>query len=153
MGKLKAETEEEGLQRFGEFFGERTIRGSAIGQLFSAATLSAARRTLVDVLRRTLRRGRRRGLSNGGSTGTGVSTTLTTRTSGTARGPCLGFRPGRLSGIRAQKPLLQGSAVKAPDDRIHFIGVWRLDKREALGLLRFRVADHFNRVRDQVFGC
>ena len=64
----------------------------------------------------------------------------------------LTLRLGGLCGIGAQQAILQGSPVEAPNDRIHFLGIRCIDKREALGLLRFGIADYFNCVRDQVLG-
>ena len=69
-----------------------------------------------------------------------------TRTAGSALGA------GRLRGVGAKEPILQRRPVEPADDGIHLIGVRRVNKREALGLLRFRVADDFDCVRDQVFG-
>ena len=43
-------------------------------------------------------------------------------------------------------------SIEAADDRVHLFRVRRFDKREALGLLRFGIADYFNCVRDQVLG-
>ncbi len=65
----------------------------------------------------------------------------------------LALRLRRLRRIGAKQAILQRRTVEPADDRIHLLGIWRFDEREALGLLRFGVADHLNRVRDQVFGC
>ncbi len=67
------------------------------------------------------------------------------------RGLALGL--GRLRRIGAQKTILKGRPVKAANDRVHFLGVRRVNKREALGLLRFGVADYLNCVRDKVLGA
>jgi hypothetical protein len=58
-----------------------------------------------------------------------------------------------LSRIGPKQAILQRSAVKPSNDGVHLLGIGRFDEREALGLLRFGVADDFNCVRDQVFGC
>ena len=72
---------------------------------------------------------------------------------GTTGRTTLPLGPGRLRGIGPKQAILQWSTVKPADDGVHLLGVGRLDKRETLGLLRFGIADHFNCVRDQVFGC
>ena len=77
--------------------------------------------------------------------------TVTAPTFGPAR-TYLALRPRRLGGIRTQKAFFKGSTVEATDDGVHLFRIWRFYKREALGLLRFRIANHFNRVRDQVLG-
>jgi hypothetical protein len=73
-------------------------------------------------------------------------------THGTAAWACT-LGPGRLRRIGPKQAILQRSTVEPADDRVHLLGVGRFDEREALGLLRFGVADNFNCVRDQVFGC
>ena len=70
---------------------------------------------------------------------------------GTRRGS-LPLGLGRLRGIGPQQTVFERSAVETADDGIHLLRIRRFDKREAFGLLRLRVADHFNCVRDQVFG-
>jgi hypothetical protein len=62
-------------------------------------------------------------------------------------------RLGRLSGIGPQQTVLKRRTVKAPDDRVHFIGIWRFDECESFRLLRFRIANYLNRVRDQTLGA
>ena len=59
---------------------------------------------------------------------------------------------GRLRGICPQQSILKRSPIETADDGIHLLRVRRLDKREAFRLLRLGIADHFNCVRDQVFG-
>lgn len=54
--------------------------------------------------------------------------------------------------IRPQEAVFKGSAVEAADDEVHFIRVRRIDKGKALGLLRFRIANNFDVVIDEVFG-
>ena len=85
-----------------------------------------------------------------GRTTPGYSVTLTgmART----RGADLTFRFGRLRRIGAEQAVFERSAVEAADDGVHFIDIRRFDKREALGLLRFRIANDLNCVRDQVLG-
>ena len=73
------------------------------------------------------------------------------RSSRSSRSTRSGLR--RLRRIRPQHAILQRSAVESSNDRAHLLRIRRVDKREALGLLRFGVANHFNRVRDQAFGC
>jgi hypothetical protein len=58
----------------------------------------------------------------------------------------------RLRGIGPQQTVFQRSAVESADDGVHLLRVRRFDKREAFRLLRLGIADHFNCVRDQVFG-
>jgi hypothetical protein len=60
---------------------------------------------------------------------------------------------GRLRGIGAEQAIFQGRPVETANDRVHFLGIWRIDKREALGLLRFGIADDLNCVRNEVFGA
>jgi hypothetical protein len=72
---------------------------------------------------------------------------------GTTSRTALPLGTGRLRGIGPKQAILQRRAVKTADDGVHLLRIRRLDKREALGLLRFGIADHFNCVRDQVFGC
>jgi hypothetical protein len=61
----------------------------------------------------------------------------------------LAFR--RLRRIGAQQPVFQGGAVKTPNDRLHLVIGGRFDKCEALGFLRFVVADHFDAIGHQIF--
>ena len=64
----------------------------------------------------------------------------------------LSLGSGWLRGIGPKQAILQRSTVKPADDRVHLLGVGRLDERESLGFLRFGIADYFNCVRDQVLG-
>ena len=99
------------------------------------------------------------GVWNGGRGGgwtvtagwTGVSSM--THVSGGTGHPRRTLRLRRLRGIGPQQAIFQRCAIESADDRVHFVRVRRFDEREALGLLRFRIADHFNRVRDQVLGA
>ena len=61
-------------------------------------------------------------------------------------------RAGPLSRIGPKQAILQRSAVKPSNDGVHLLGIGRFNEREALGLLRFGIADYFNCVRYQVFG-
>jgi hypothetical protein len=72
-----------------------------------------------------------------------------------AHGASLGLAlgPSRLRRIGPKQAILQRSTVEPANDRVHLLRVGRFDEREALGLLRFGVADDFNCVRYQVFGC
>src|SRR5581483_1091149 len=88
-----------------------------------------------------------------GAVSTAVTGGSSVRRSPTAGRAALPFGPRRLGGIRAQQAILQRGAVEPADDGVHLLRVGRFDKREALGLLRFGIADDLNCVRDQVFGC
>jgi hypothetical protein len=54
--------------------------------------------------------------------------------------------------IGAEQAILQRRAIETADNRVHLFRVGGIDESEALGFLRFRIADHFNRVRNQIFG-
>jgi hypothetical protein len=54
--------------------------------------------------------------------------------------------------IGAEQAVFQGRAIESADNRVHLLRVGGINEGEALGLLRFGVADHFNRVRNQIFG-
>lgn len=153
------------LQSFCELFGKGAVR-TPVAIAFSAA-FSAARRTLFSACIRGRRVSRAGGVSsrcdapgvwNGGRGGgwtvtagwTGVSSM--THVSGGTGHPRRTLRLRRLRGIGPQQAIFQRCAIESADDRVHFVRVRRFDEREALGLLRFRIADHFNRVRDQVLG-
>src|SRR5262249_54864607 len=121
---------EGGLEGFGEFFGEGAVR-TAVAGLFAAGRLvaAAARGTLFVsgvLLRSVARRW--------------------------AAGSSLALRLRRLRWIRTKQTIFERRTIEAADDRIHLFGVRRFDERESLRLLRFRIADHFNRVRDEAFG-
>ena len=77
------------------------------------------------------------------------------RTGGVRRsGPgSLGLWLRRLCRIGTQQTIFKGRPVKTANDRVHFLGIRRVDKREALGLLRFGIADNLYCVCDQVFGA
>src|ERR1019366_1176514 len=62
----------------------------------------------------------------------------------------LAFR--RLRRIGAQQPVFQGGAVKTANDRLHLVVGGRFNKCEALGFLRFVVADHFDAIGHKIFG-
>jgi hypothetical protein len=64
----------------------------------------------------------------------------------------LTLRPGGLRRIGAEQAVFQGRAIKPADNRVHLLRVGSIDESEALGLLRFGIADHFNCVRNQIFG-
>src|SRR5580698_2013212 len=76
-----------------------------------------------------------------------------TRVSHRAAGARCALRLRRLRRVGAQQAILQRCAIEPANDRVHFVGIWRFDEREALRLLRFRIANDFDRVRYQVFGC
>ncbi len=88
-----------------------------------------------------------------------VAVICRTVTGSTAR--CAGATgyPGRsswlrgLRGICSKQAVFQRCAIEAADDGIHLFRVWRFNESESLGLLRFGVADHLNRVRDQILGA
>jgi hypothetical protein len=63
------------------------------------------------------------------------------------------FRLWRLRGICAEQSVLKRCPIETADYGVHFLGVWRLDEGETLGLLCFRIADNLNCVCNQVFGC
>ncbi len=60
---------------------------------------------------------------------------------------------GRLRGIGAQQPVFERRPIETADDGVHLFRIRCFDKCESLGFLRFGIADHFNGVRDQAFGC
>lgn len=151
------------LERFGQFFGESAV-GASIAGASGAAALAAARRALLDMRLRTPLRGiavavpgmRRRVRSVrplmsavaralGRSMGRAVRTRRERRTR-------LPFRLRRLRRIRAQQTIFERCTIEAADDGVHLLRIRRIDERESLGFLRFGIADHFNGVRDQVFG-
>ena len=72
------------------------------------------------------------------------------RCDGAAAAACCGARrvlPFRgLRRVGPQKPVFQGGAIEAANNRLHLVGGRRFDKSEALGFLRFVVADHLNGV-------
>ena len=83
-------------------------------------------------------------------------TAVTRRTArpGTASAlPNLPSRLGRLGRVRAKQTILERSSIETTNDGVHFVRIRRVDKSESLGLLRFGVANHFYRVRDQVFSA
>ena len=58
----------------------------------------------------------------------------------------------RLCGIGAQQSIFEGCAVKPANDGLHLVGGRCLDKSEALGFLRFVVADHLYGIGHEIFG-
>src|SRR6476469_2752846 len=58
----------------------------------------------------------------------------------------------RLCRARAQPPVFEGRTVEPADDRLHFVSGGSLDKCEALGFLRFVIADHFHSVGHKIYG-
>lgn len=135
------------LQGLGEFFRESALRTAvhaltphpaAARRFPGAARRTIAHRTL------TLRPGSRRAAGSGR---TRVRTSTRSRS-----WSALAFRLGGLGGIGTQQAILKGRPVEAANDRVHFLGIRSVNKREALGLLRFGIADYFNCVRDQVLG-
>src|SRR5262245_37263035 len=120
-----------GLEGFGEFFGEGAVRTAVAGLLATGRPVATAARGALFVSGVLLRNVARRW---------------------TAGGPGLALGLRRLRRICAKQSIFERGAIEAADDRIHLFGVRRFDERESLRLLRFRIADHFNRVRDQAFG-
>src|SRR5581483_7908927 len=59
---------------------------------------------------------------------------------------------GGLGWVSAQEPVFERCAIEPADDGLHFVAGWRFDESEALGFLRFVVADHFDGVGDEIFG-
>ena len=66
--------------------------------------------------------------------------------------PNLPSRLRRLSGVRAKQTILKRRAIEPPDDRIHFFRIRRFDECETFRLLRFRITDYLNCVRNQALG-
>jgi hypothetical protein len=62
------------------------------------------------------------------------------------------FAFGRLSGIRTQEAIFEGSAIEATNDGLHLVVGGRFNECEALGFLGFVVSDHLNGVGDEIFG-
>ena len=58
----------------------------------------------------------------------------------------------RLGRIRAQQAIFERRTIETANNGGHFIGGGRFDKSEALGFLRFVVADHFDGVGHEIFG-
>jgi hypothetical protein len=54
--------------------------------------------------------------------------------------------------IGAEQAVFQRRAVEPADNRVHLLCIGGVDKSEALGLLRFGIADHFYCVRNKIFG-
>lgn len=131
------------LERFGEFLGEGAVAAlRRIGAFVLASATLAARPF------------------EGGYGGDWSGSRCTVGRRGAHCAHCapqarwwwLAFLPGRLCRVRTQEAIFQRSPVKAADDRLHFFGVRGIDEGEALGLLRFGVADDFDRVGDQILG-
>jgi hypothetical protein len=53
--------------------------------------------------------------------------------------------------VGAKQAVFQRRAIEPADNRVHLLGVGSIDECEALGLLCFGIADHFDRVRNQIF--
>src|SRR6266478_261508 len=118
-------------QGFGELFGEGAA-GAAVAGLLRPALFATAWWTLLRCRsgrsRATVAGGARRAFSRpvGG----------TVRTSHyTAR--ALASRLRRLSWISPKQTVLERRSIETADDRIHLLRIRRIDKREALRLLRF----------------
>ena len=56
--------------------------------------------------------------------------------------------PGRLRRVGAEQAVFQRRAIEPADNRVHLLRVGGIDESEALGLLCFGIADHFDRVRN-----
>lgn len=54
--------------------------------------------------------------------------------------------------IRSEEAILERGTVKASDDGVHLFRIGCVDKGEALRLLRFRVADDFDIVKNKALG-
>jgi len=139
-----ARSKQPGLKRFSEFFSKGAVGAATIRRFSRTALFSASRRTRFHpgASGRAAVTGRRSPGCNRGATG---PASLCRH-----RSLSPGFR--RLRGIGAKQTVLQGRTVETADNRIHLLRIRRVDEREALRLLRFRVADYLNSVRDQVFG-
>lgn len=60
------------------------------------------------------------------------------------------FALGRLCRVGPQQPVFQRCAIEAANDRLHLVCRGSFYKCEALGLLRFVIADDFDRIGYQV---
>ena len=129
-----------GLQRLGEFFGERAT-GTTIAGLANTAALAAP----WPQIRTLTGGGNRRRASCSRSSGCASSTSAPHRQAA--------FRLGRLRGIGAKQSVFEGRSIKTADDGVHLLRVGCVDEGEALRLLRFRIAYDLNRVRDKVLGA
>ena len=93
------------LEGFGEFFSKSTLGTLRTGTRLLVLAASSPRSfcTLRSNLWTSTSRGRMRTL----------------------------LRLGRLCRIGAQEPVFERRAIEAPDNRIHFFRVWRVDESEA----------------------
>lgn len=62
----------------------------------------------------------------------------------------LSFKLCRLGRIRPQQLVFERGPVEPADNGLHLVRCRCLDKSEALRFLRFMIADHFNRIRNEV---
>ena len=123
------------LECFGEFFGEGAVGAAGAGLLAGRLITATPRGPIAGSVRSAMWR-----------------STVSRRGTGAADRPRLALRLRRLSRVRAQQPVFERSPIEPADDGVHLFVVRRVDEGESLGLLRFGIADHFNGVRDQVFG-
>jgi len=109
---------------------------SAAGSLFaiSAATFPALRALLLLLLLRAV---------GGRSDGRLWRLLLRARS-------LFAFR--RLRRVGPQQAVLQGRTIETPDYGGHFVGGGCFDECEALGFLRFVIANYFDGVSHQIFG-
>ena len=83
------------------------------------------------------------------SCGPGSPTRATRSSRSTSlRGPHCTFS--RLSGVGTKYLVLQRSAIKAANNRRHLVRRGGFHKCEALGLLRLVIANHLDRIRDEI---
>ncbi len=140
------------LESFCELFGEGALRTAIIRALPTVRSIFATTGRTIEsrslCRRLSLRSLSLRSLRRLRSSRRTVSATW--RAAGRTRRGTFGLR--RLRWIGPQQAVFQWCSVKPADNRVHFLGVRRFDKREAFRLLRFRIADDFNCVRDQVLG-
>jgi len=59
---------------------------------------------------------------------------------------------GGLRRVGSKNFIFQRGSVEPANNRLHLVRCGSLDKRESLGFLRLVVPDHFDRIRDKVFG-
>ena len=153
---------EQRLESFCELFGEGALRTAIVRALPAIGSILTPARGTIESgslcrslsLHRLSLRSLRRLRSLGRLRSSRRTVSATCRRTGWAasgiRRRTLGLR--RLRWIGPQQAVFQWCSVKPADNRVHFLGVRRFDKREAFRLLRFRIADDFNCVRNQVLG-
>ena len=145
----RSEREVKDLESLCEFFSEGALRAPAFAGALGRSLLygSVRRRAALD---RPCAMSRRRAL---GALGSLRAWRRPMSGRSTRWRWALALGSGWLRGVSPEQAILQRSTIKASDDGVHLLRVGRFDERESLGFLRFRIADNFNCVRDQVLGC